>query len=102
MASTTSSPVKTGTHRLDALLNARSVAVVGASADPGKITGRPIAYMRARGYTGEIYPVNPGRTEVQGLPCFASIAASRLPRMATPSRLRCFWALRAIRCRILT
>ena len=79
MASTTSSPVKTGTHRLDALLNARSVAVVGASADPGKITGRPIAYMRARGYTGEIYPVNPGRTEVQGLPCFASIAAIGKP-----------------------
>ncbi len=67
------------THRLDALLNARSVAVVGASADPSKITGRPIAYMRARGYTGTLYPVNPGRQEVQGLPCYPSLAAIGKP-----------------------
>lgn len=62
-------------HRLEALLNARSVAVIGASADPAKISGRPIAYMRARGYTGTIYPVNPGREEVQGLRCYPNIAA---------------------------
>ncbi|TPQ27107.1 acetate--CoA ligase family protein [Cupriavidus pinatubonensis] len=68
-----------GTHRLDALLNARSVAVVGASNDPGKISGRPIAYMLARGYTGEIYPVNPGRQEVQGLRCYPSVGAIGKP-----------------------
>ena len=62
-------------HRLEALLNARSVAVVGASSDPSKISGRPLAYMLARGYQGAIYPVNPGRNEVQGLPCYPSIAA---------------------------
>ena len=67
------------THRLEALLNARSVAVVGASADPGKISGRPIAYMLARGYQGAIYPVNPGREEVQGLRCYPSIAAIGQP-----------------------
>ncbi|MCM2347001.1 MAG: acetate--CoA ligase family protein [Acidovorax soli] len=66
-------------HRLEALLNARSVAVIGASADPAKISGRPIAYMRARGYTGAIYPVNPGREEVQGLRCHPSIAAIGQP-----------------------
>jgi len=68
-----------GSHRLDALLNARSVAVVGASADPAKISGRPIAYMLARGYTGAIYPVNPGRQEVQGLRCYPSLAAIGKP-----------------------
>ncbi|MCO5114751.1 MAG: acetate--CoA ligase family protein [Burkholderiaceae bacterium] len=62
-------------HRLEALLNARSVAVVGASHDPSKISGRPIAYMLARGYQGAIYPVNPGRQEVQGLRCYPSMAA---------------------------
>lgn len=62
-------------HRLEALLNARSVAVVGASGDPTKISGRPIAYMLARGYQGAIYPVNPTRQEVQGLRCYPSIAA---------------------------
>lgn len=62
-------------HRLEALLNARSVAVIGASADAGKISGRPIAYMLRRGYQGAIYPVNPARKEVQGLRCYPSIAA---------------------------
>lgn len=55
------------------LLEARSVAVIGASADPGKIGGRPIAYMRRLGFTGRIVPVNPGRAEVQGLPCLPNL-----------------------------
>lgn len=65
--------------RLDALLNARSVAVIGASADAAKISGRPISYMLARGYGGAIYPVNPARSEVQGLLCYPSIAAIGKP-----------------------
>lgn len=60
-------------HRLEALLNAHSVAIVGASSDPRKIAGRPIAYMLARGYEGKIYPVNPSRQEIQGLRCYPSI-----------------------------
>lgn len=67
------------THRLEALLNARSVAVVGAGADPNKISGRPIAYMLARGYSGAIYPVNPRRQEVQGLRCYPSMGAIGRP-----------------------
>ncbi len=66
-------------HRLEALLHARSVAVIGASGDPAKISGRPIAYMRSRGFSGAIYPVNPGRTEVQGLRCYPSITAIGRP-----------------------
>lgn len=60
--------------RLCSVLQARSVAIVGASADPTKITGRPLAYMLARGFGGRLYPVNPGRSEVQGLRCYASLA----------------------------
>ena len=40
--------------RLASLFQARSVAIVGASSDPAKITGRPLAYMLARGYAGEL------------------------------------------------
>lgn len=79
MLSSLQSTAQAQPHRLEALLNARSVAVIGASADPSKISGRPIAYMQARGYQGRIYPVNPGRTEVQGLPCYPSIAAIGAP-----------------------
>lgn len=63
------------TSRLSAVLNARSVAIVGASADPGKITGRPLAYMLARGYAGKLYPVNPSRSEVQGQRSYPSLSA---------------------------
>jgi acyl-CoA synthetase (NDP forming) len=55
------------------LLNPRSVAVIGASDNPNKVGGRPIYYMRKHGYRGRIFPVNPGRETVQGLPCHASL-----------------------------
>ena len=60
---------------LTRMLAPRSVAVVGASADPTRIGGRPIAYMLDRGFRGAILPVNPNRAEVQGLPAYASVAA---------------------------
>ena len=65
---------------LDRLLVPRSVAVVGASADPLRIGGRPIANMLARGFAGRILPINPKRTEIQGLPAYPSVAA--LPQVA--------------------
>ena len=60
---------------LDRVLRPRSVAVVGASADRTRIGGRPIDYMLQQGFKGQIYPVNPNRAEIQGLPAFASVAA---------------------------
>ncbi len=64
-----------GFASLAPLLAPRSVAVVGASADPTRIGGRPIAYMQARGFAGPVYPVNPNRSEIQGLAAFADIAS---------------------------
>jgi acetate---CoA ligase (ADP-forming) len=60
---------------LGRLLNPRSVAVIGASDDALRIGGRPIAYMRSQGFSGRLMPVNPNRTQIQGLPAFASVAA---------------------------
>lgn len=59
---------------VQALLNPRGVALVGASADPRKNTGRPQRFLDAHGYTGTIYPVNPGRDEVQGLRAYKTVA----------------------------
>src|ERR1700677_3931068 len=67
----------TGSSRcagLTPLLAPRSVAVLGASSDPTRISGRPIAYMLAQGFQGGLYPINPNRSEVQGLKAYASIA----------------------------
>jgi len=56
------------------LLNPETVAVVGASDDPARIGGRPIAYMRQARFEGTILPVNSKRATVQGLPAAASVA----------------------------
>lgn len=59
---------------LTPLFAPRSVAVVGASTDVTRIGGRPIAYMKAAGFAGALYPVNPNRAEIQGLKASASVA----------------------------
>lgn len=59
--------------RLSRLFAPRSVAVIGASGDPSRIGGRPIASMLTGGYKGTILPVNPNRPEVQGLTAYASV-----------------------------
>jgi acyl-CoA synthetase (NDP forming) len=60
---------------LEKLLRPSSIAVIGASDEPTKVSGRPIAYLKRYGYDGQIYPVNPRRDEVQGLKCYPSIGA---------------------------
>ena len=51
----------------------RSVAVVGASADPSKVGGSVLANLRAGGFPGRIVPVNARRRVVQGLPAIPSL-----------------------------
>jgi len=60
---------------LTPLLSPRSIAVLGASSDPTRIGGRPIAYLTQQGFKGAIYPVNPNRQEVQGVKAYPSVAA---------------------------
>ena len=55
------------------LLAPRSVAVVGASADPSKIGNAVLRNLLRAGFTGEIYPINPDAAEVEGRPAFASV-----------------------------
>ena len=59
----------------DALLCPKSVAIVGASDDPSKTTGRPLRFLRQAGYRGNVYPVNPNRDTVQGERAWPSIDA---------------------------
>lgn len=57
------------------LLKPRSVAVIGASADANKTAGRPVAYLRKHGFTGDIYPVNPRADNIDGLRCYPDVAS---------------------------
>ncbi|MET8516765.1 acetate--CoA ligase family protein [Streptomyces sp. NPDC005077] len=55
------------------LLYPRSIAIVGASDNPTKLSGRPLDYMKRFGFTGRILPINPTRSHVQGLPAYRSL-----------------------------
>ncbi|HYI83905.1 MAG TPA: CoA-binding protein, partial [Acetobacteraceae bacterium] len=57
------------------LLRPDSVAVIGASADPTKMTGRPVGYLQKHGFAGAIYPVNPRAASIGELPCYPDVAA---------------------------
>lgn len=60
---------------VERLFGARHLAVVGASADPDKIGGRPLRYLDRAGFDGVVHPVNPRYDEVMGRPCAPSVAA---------------------------
>jgi acyl-CoA synthetase (NDP forming) len=57
------------------LLRPRSVAVIGASADPTKTSGRPVAQLLKRNFSGEIYPVNPKVSRIAALTCYPNISS---------------------------
>lgn len=60
---------------IEYLLYPKSIAILGASTDTKKMSGRPLRYLIKHGYRGKIYPVNPRPeiTEILGLPCFHSL-----------------------------
>ena len=58
---------------LDAILVPKSIAVVGASATPGKIGFTVVNNLLKDGYTGKIFPVNPTATDILGLKVYASV-----------------------------
>jgi acyl-CoA synthetase (NDP forming) len=60
---------------LDRLLRPRNVAIIGASADTAKLSGRPLVYLEKYGFRGDIYPVNPRADTIGGHRCYADIAA---------------------------
>ena len=44
---------------LKRLFHPRSVALIGASTEQNKLSGRPFRFFREYGYAGNVYPVNP-------------------------------------------
>ena len=60
-------------HPLTPLFSPRSIAVVGASSDPNKVGGRPIAFLKQGGFAGPVFPVSRS-ADVQGLRAYGSLA----------------------------
>jgi acetate---CoA ligase (ADP-forming) len=67
--------VRTTLDAIGLLMRPRSVAVIGASSDPSKTAGRPVAYLKKHGFGGTIYPVNPRIDEIDGLRCYPDVAS---------------------------
>jgi acyl-CoA synthetase (NDP forming) len=57
------------------LLAPRSIALIGASADPTKNAARPLQFLRKAGYAGTVYPINPRRQTVLGERAWPSLDA---------------------------
>ncbi len=58
---------------IEAILHPRSIAVVGASANPDTPGYDYVISLQKFGYSGRIYPVNPRAEEILGLPAFPSL-----------------------------
>ena len=56
------------------LFKPQTVAVIGASKTPGKQGHTAIKYLQRAGFPGRIFPINPAGGEIEGIPCYASIA----------------------------
>lgn len=98
-AHSASSAVQTAPARsaLARLFDPRSVAVIGASADPGKRGYQAVRGLQEAGYAYPVYPVNPRGGRILGLEVASSIAQLpygvdvaliALPAAAVPDALR--------------
>ncbi len=68
---------------LDKFFNPKSVAIVGASRQKGKVGYEILHSMIEAGFPGTIYPVNSQADEVEGLKCYPSLTAiGQVPDLA--------------------
>lgn len=58
---------------LDALLRPSSIAVIGATEQPGTVGELVVRYLRKHGFEGTIYPVNPKRATVSGMRAYPTL-----------------------------
>jgi acyl-CoA synthetase (NDP forming) len=71
-----SEPITDSTGSAEALqhlLYPKSIAIIGASDNPMKLSGRPLDYLQRFGFAGRILPINPTRSHVQGVPAYRSL-----------------------------
>jgi acetyl-CoA synthetase (ADP-forming) len=58
---------------MDAIFNPGSVAVIGASDNPGKLGSHVMKSLTQGGFPGRIFPINPGKDEILGIKTFPSL-----------------------------
>jgi acetyltransferase len=82
---------------LEGFFRPNAVAIIGASTKPGKLGYAVLANLIESGFRGEIYPINPGATQIYGyktydsvmsLPQTPDLAVIVIPYNAVPAALR--------------
>src|SRR6202000_357984 len=61
------------------ILHPRAVAVFGASESKAKFGGRIMHFLIRHGFSGEIYPINPNRSEILGRKAYARVTDVHAP-----------------------
>jgi uncharacterized protein len=64
----------TAGQRLKILRRAKTIAVVGASANPARASNFVLTYLLSSSADYEVWPVTPNETEILGATCYASLA----------------------------
>ncbi|OPX21451.1 MAG: hypothetical protein B1H04_06620, partial [Planctomycetales bacterium 4484_123] len=60
---------------LEKFFDPKSVAVVGASRQRGKVGHEILTGLLAGGFEGRVFPVNPKAEEIEGLRCYPDLAS---------------------------
>lgn len=63
----------TARRELSFFFNPKSIAIIGASATPGKVGTNVLKNLIDSGYSGKIYPINPTTTKINGIKVYKSI-----------------------------
>ncbi len=64
--------------KLNSIFRPNRIALIGVSNDPDSVGGLTLRNLVSGGFHGVVYPINPNREAVMGIPCYPSI--SSLPR----------------------
>ena len=79
-----------GIENLNHIFNPKRIAVIGASEREGSIGAKIFKNLIGVGYEGAVFPVNPFRQTVQGIPTYPSVdkipVKVDLAVIATPAR----------------
>jgi acetyltransferase len=69
--------------KLDSIFRPKRIALIGVSNDPKSVGGITLRNLVGGGYNGVVYPVNPKREAVLGIPCFPDVKSlPKIPDLA--------------------
>jgi acetyltransferase len=77
--------------KLDSIFRPNRIALIGVSNDPSSVGGMTLKNLVSGGFHGVVYPINPKREAVMGIPCYPNVESlPKTPDLAvimTPAEL---------------